>query len=270
MQEVKEQSTFSRLKEFAQPQKGSYIASVIIAVIGVASGIIPYYAMARIIIELINGSRELSLYVPWCVVAAAGFILKVLFANISTAMSHKATFSVLSEVRFRITSKLTRLPMGYILDTPSGRLKTTLVEKVDSIEPTLAHVLPEMTSNLLVPLAIIVYLFTLDWRMALVSLITLPIGTLCYMGTTKNYAEKFAVYTNAGKHTDVEEIGPCVMDKTVHGFIHALIIAVSVMIFDWRIGLVIIAGILLFIIRKRRKKPAAMSLSQRSQTATTR
>jgi len=200
MQEVKKQSTFSRLKEFAKPHKESYIASVVFAVVGVGSGIVPYYAMADIIIGLINGGRELSLYVPWCIVAAAGFILKVVFANISTAISHKATFSVLSEVRFRITSKLTRLPMGYILDTPSGRLKTTLVEKVDSIEPTLAHVLPEMTSNLLVPIFIIIYLFTLDWRMALVSLITLPIGTLCYMGMTKNYAEKFAVYTNAGKH----------------------------------------------------------------------
>ena len=49
------------------------------------------------------------------------------------------------------------------------------------MEVPLAHIIPEMTSNLLVPIAIIIYLFVLDWRMALVSLITIPIGMLCYM-----------------------------------------------------------------------------------------
>ena len=56
-----------------------------------------------------------------------------------------------------------------------------MVERVEQMEVPLAHIIPEMTSNLLVPIAIVVYLFLLDWRMALVSLITIPIGMLCYM-----------------------------------------------------------------------------------------
>ena len=193
-------SPFMRLKEFAKPHGGGYTASVLLAVLGVAAGLIPYFAVAQMIIMLLGGGAEMSYYLTWCGVAAAGFVLKTLFANISTTLSHKATFAVISEVRYKLTSKLTRVPMGYILDTPSGRLKTTMVEKVDSIEPTLAHVLPEMTSNLLVPLGIIVYLFVLDWRMALVSLITLPLGFLCFMKMMSGYAEKFEYYTNAGKH----------------------------------------------------------------------
>ena len=55
------------------------------------------------------------------------------------------------------------------------------------MEVPLAHIIPEMTSNLLVPIAIIIYLFVLDWRMALVSLITIPIGMLCYMAQMKEY-----------------------------------------------------------------------------------
>lgn len=71
--------------------------------------------------------------------------------------------------------------MGYLTDTPSGRLKTTMVERVEQMEVPLAHIIPEMTSNLLVRLlAIVVCLFALDWRMALVSLITIPIGMLLY------------------------------------------------------------------------------------------
>ncbi len=174
-----------------------------------AVGLAPYFAVAQMIIKLIAGGRELSFYLTWCGVAAAGFVLKAVCMNVSTTFSHRATFAVISEVRFRLTSKLTRVPLGYLLDTPSGRLKTTIVERTDGLEAPLAHVLPEMTSNLLAPLGIIIYISTLDWRMALVSLLTIPIGLLCYMAMMKDYAEKYGAMTRAGKHmsaTTVEYI----------------------------------------------------------------
>ena len=74
----------------------------------------------------------------------------------------------------------------------AGELKNILVERVDSIEPTLAHVIPEMSSNAVVVLATLAYLFALNWRMALASLITLPLGMVFFMlmmlGYEKNYA----------------------------------------------------------------------------------
>ena len=82
--------------------------------------------------------------------------------------------------------------MGYIIDQSSGRFKDVIVDRVESMEPILAHLVPEMTSNLFVPLCIIVYLFILDWRMALASLVTLPIGFLCYMGMSRGYSERFS------------------------------------------------------------------------------
>ena len=164
---------------FAAAHKGFYISSVIFAVIGVACGMGPYYAVSKLIIGLISGTREISFFMSWCGIAAAFFVGKVLFHNISTSLSHKATFSVISDIRFRIASKLERTPLGYVLDTPSGKFKNIMVEKVDNIEPALAHVLPEMSSNILISLAIIGCLFAIDWRMALVSLITLPVGFAC-------------------------------------------------------------------------------------------
>ncbi|ADY57030.1 Xenobiotic-transporting ATPase [Syntrophobotulus glycolicus DSM 8271] len=210
MEKPKKKKGLARLAEFAEPHKGNYIAAVVLAVLGVACGLIPYFAVSRIVIRLIAGERDFSYFLLWCAVAALGFLGRVLLHNLSTALSHKATFAVISEVRRRIAAKLTRVPMGYVLNTPSGKIKNTMVEKVDSIEPTLAHVLPEMTSNLLVPFAIILYLFVLDWRMALISLITLPIGALCYMGMMKDYEKKFGEYMAVGKHmnaTAVEYVG---------------------------------------------------------------
>ena len=121
-----------------------------------------------------------------------GFTLKLLFSTLSTTVSHTATFQTLKEVRMRIADKLSRVPMGYIMDQSSGRFKDIIVDRVESMEPILAHLVPEMTSNLFVPLCIIVYLFILDWRMALASLVTLPIGFLCYMGMSRGYSERFS------------------------------------------------------------------------------
>ena len=200
MHEKQKKSPFSRLADFAKSHKGKYTASVIFAIAGVAAGFVPYFAVARMIVSLTGGSREFSFYLIWCGAAALGLAVKVLCMNISTHISHKATFAVMSEVRYRLASKLTRVPLGYLLDTPSGKLKTTMVERVDTIESPLAHILPELTANLLVPLGIIVYLFTLDWRMALVSLITLPLGFMAYMAMMKDYVVRYTAVTNAGKH----------------------------------------------------------------------
>lgn len=206
MEQTKKKSAWSRLAEFAAPHKGNYVASVALAVVGVAAGMIPYFAVSQIVIRLIEGGRDFTWHLMWCAIAAAGYLGKVLLHNLSTGLSHRATFAVISQVRRRIAAKLTWVPMGYVLETPSGKLKNTMVEKVDSIEPTLAHVLPEMTSNLLIPLAIIAYLFVLDWRMALVSLITLPIGAVCYMGMMKGYVEKFGQYVGVSKHMNATAV----------------------------------------------------------------
>lgn len=201
---------FGRLVEFARPHKTGYIISVVLAVLGVAFGIVPYFATARMTIELLSGNRDLSFYMMWCLISSGGFVLKAILMGISTRASHEATFAVLSEARREIASKLTRVPMGYILNTPSGQLKNGMVERIEQLEVPLAHVIPEMTSNLLVPIAIIIYLFILDWRMALVSLITIPVGMMCYMGMMKEYPKKYGEVVKAGNHmsaTTVEYIG---------------------------------------------------------------
>lgn len=210
MEQVKKQTPISRLLNFMSPHKGRYIVSVIFAVIGVALGLIPYFAAAQMIVLLLGGESEFSVYLFWCGIAAAGYVGKIIFANCSTSISHTATFLTLKDIRKSMLSKLSRLPMGTLIGTPSGRLKDTIVDRVEGLETTLAHLLPEMTANLLVPILLIAYLFTLDWHMALVSLITLPVGFCFMLGTMKSYPEKYAGSVEAGKNMNsaiVEYIG---------------------------------------------------------------
>lgn len=202
--------TVSWLWEFASPHKGGYIASLIFATLGVACGMVPYFCVAQIVLALLRGETATGFYGLYCAAAAGFWVLRYLFHGISTTLSHKSTFAVISKVRLKLTKKLTRLPMGYLLDTPSGRLKNILVERVDSIEPTLAHVVPEMGGNILVSAATMAYLFALDWRMALAALVPLPLGIICYMGMMGSYEKRFANYVDKNKRLNdiaVEYIG---------------------------------------------------------------
>lgn len=172
----KEKGTFGWIFTFAGQKKSGYIVSVCLAVVGAVFQILPFFVMAKVIGKLLTGNKDLTGYLMDCAVMAVFWLLRVLLNSLSTAQSHKATFAVLGNIRKQGLAKLAQMPLGDVQAKGSGEFKNILVERVDSIEPTLAHVIPEMSSNAVVVLATLVYLFVLDWRMALASLITLPLG----------------------------------------------------------------------------------------------
>ena len=198
------------LMTFIRPHRSGFALSVVLAIISVASGLVPYFAVAEIVNLLISGEMDFSVYLQWGLIGLIAYFARSVFHGLSTRCSHEATFRVLSEMRRTIAEKLTRVPMGYLTATPSGRLKTTMVERIEQMEVPLAHIIPEMIANLLVPVALVVYLFVLDWRMALASLATIPLGMLCYMAQMKEYPKKYAAVMQANKHmnaTTVEYVG---------------------------------------------------------------
>ena len=148
---------------------------------------------------MLSGEQNFSRYVTAGIIALCGYFGKVMFSCLSTTISHTATYYTLRDLRENITAKLARVPMGTILDTPSGQYKTTIVDRVEGMESTFAHLIPEMTANVLVPLVIAVYLFLLDWRMALLSLVTLVVGLVVMSAGMKNYPVKWEGAVKAGK-----------------------------------------------------------------------
>lgn len=200
----------AKLWDWAAPYHGSFTGSVVLAILGVACGMLPYFCVAAIIRLLLTGTANLSVGLMWCGIALAGYLGKVLFGSLSTSISHTATYHTLRDLRKALTAKLARVPMGTVLDTPSGQYKTTIVDRVEGMEPTLAHLIPEMTSNALVPAAIFIYLLILDWRMALVSLITLVLGFLFVAQSGKTYAKRWAGAVETGRRMNnaiVEYVG---------------------------------------------------------------
>ena len=210
MKEEKKDSPIGTLWGWGKPYHGKFIGSIILAVLGVVCQMVPYFCVAHIVTLMLSGEQDFSSYMTACIVTLCGYLGKVVFANISTVISHTATYYTLRDLRENITEKLARVPMGTILDTPSGQYKTTIVDRVEGMEPTFAHLIPEMTANVLVPIVIVVYLLILDWRMALLSLVTLVVGLVVMSAGMKNYPVKWEGAVKAGKQmTDaiVEYIG---------------------------------------------------------------
>lgn len=188
---MKKKSTIQWIAEFASIHKKTYVFSVVFAVFGVFCAIAPYFVIGNMVKELLIGNKNFRFFLNQCLWLVGFWTARVLFHAASTTLSHKATFHVLAVIRQRVCDKLYKLPLGYVCDHSSGGIKNVLVERIDSIETTLAHVLPEFTANLLGPVCVIVYLFTIDLRMALLSLVTVPIGMLCYMGMCIGYEESY-------------------------------------------------------------------------------
>ena len=210
MKEEKKESPIGVLWGWGKPYHGKFIGSIILAVLGVACQMVPYFCVAHIVTMMLSGEQNYSRYVTAGIIALCVYFGKVLFSCLSTTISHTATYYTLRDLRENITAKLARVPMGTILDTPSGQYKTTIVDRVEGMEPTFAHLIPEMTANVLVPLVIAVYLFLLDWRMALLSLVTLVVGLAVMSAGMKNYPVKWEGAVKAGKqmaNVIVEYIG---------------------------------------------------------------
>ncbi len=146
----------------------------------------------------------------WCGIAVSGYFLRTLLYNLALAYSHKGTFRILRDIRQMVLEKLPKLSLGSVMDISSGKLKQIIVDQVESMETTLAHLLPEMTSNLLAPLLVIIYMLVLDWRMALLSLVSIPLGMVFMMMIMRNYGrdyEQSVKVTQDMNETIVEYIG---------------------------------------------------------------
>ena len=197
--EKKKKTWVGWLLEWSALQKPLYLWSLLLAIGNVILKIIPYFLIADVVRMLLNGKAELSAYLIKAALIALSFIAAELLHSVSTTLSHKATFAVLSNIRKMCCDKLARVSLGFVKDTPSGSFKNIMVERIDSIETTLAHIVPEFTSNLLAPIIILVYFFTIDWRLALWSLLPVIVGLASYAGMMIDFKPSFERTVKATK-----------------------------------------------------------------------
>ena len=190
------------LFSFAAPCKGKMALSVFCAILSVAGGFIPFWAVYEILLAFINQNVTLNGILIWCLVGAAGYLLRVACHGISTILAHISAYTILEGIRLKIADRLMKAPLGEVMGRRIGYLKNIIMDKVEDLEPPLAHMIPELTSNLLLPVAIFIWMLVIDWRMGLAVLIAPVLAMIPMFFLMRNYNSQYAAYMEANNHVN--------------------------------------------------------------------
>ena len=190
------------LFSFAAPCKGKMALSVFCAILSVAGGFIPFWAVYEILLAFINQNVTLNGILIWCLVGAAGYLLRVACHGISTILAHISAYTILEGIRLKIADRLMKAPLGEVMGRRIGYLKNIIMDKVEDLEPPLAHMIPELTSTLLLPVAIFIWMLVIDWRMGLAVLISPVLAMIPMFFLMRNYNSQYAAYMEANNHVN--------------------------------------------------------------------
>ena len=200
--EQQKENWIRTLLSFAGPCKGKMILSVFCAILSVGGGFVPFWAVYEILILFIDQTVTLRDIQFWCLVGVAGYLVRVVCFGVSTILAHISAYTILEGLRLKIADRLMRAPLGEVMGRRIGYLKNIIMDKVDDIEPPLAHMIPELTSNLLLPLAIFAWMLVIDWRLGL-SVLIAPILSMIPMAfLMRNYNSQYAAYMEANNHVN--------------------------------------------------------------------
>ena len=199
---MKERTWLSILLSYAGPCRGKMAASVALAVVSVAGGFVPYLGVYQILRLFVERRAGLEGILLWCGVCLAGYAVKVAGYALSTMLAHVSAYTILEGLRLQVADQLMRAPLGEVESRPIGAMKSTIVDRIEDVEPPLAHMIPELSSNLLLPLAVVIAMFAIDWRMGLALLVTIPVALVPMAAGMRSYNKNYAAYMAANNHVN--------------------------------------------------------------------
>ncbi len=199
---MKERTWLGILLSFAAPCRGKMAASVVLAILSVAGGFVPYLGVYQIIRLFLERQASWEGILFWCGVCLAGYAVKVAGYALSTMLAHVSAYTILEGLRLQAADRLMGAPLGEVDSRPIGAMKSTIVDRIEDIEPPLAHMIPELSSNILLPLVVVVAMFAIDWRMGLALLVTIPVALIPMAFGMRTYNKNYAAYMAANAHVN--------------------------------------------------------------------
>lgn len=191
---------FNKILEYAGPHKKGIYVSTLILLISVLMGILPFVLAYQVIFPLVTGKSIDILYIFVRVMGVlVCLILQAFLYAWGLDLSHKTAYNTLMRLRIALQKRFENLSIGMIQDKGTGSVKKLFVDDVDSLELLLAHSLPEGIANLMIPLAVYMTMFCIDWKLALLSLASLPISFIAMMIMYSVGMKQMGAYYQAGQ-----------------------------------------------------------------------
>lgn len=197
---TKEKSWIQSLFAYAEGEKKKMLLSVVLSIVSVSAGLVPFYCMYRIICLFVAETATASSIVGWCLWALLAYAVKIVTFTLSTGVSHNMAYHVLEGVRLRLADRFLHAPLGNVENHTIGEIKSMMVDKIENLEPPLAHMIPEGAGHVVLPIVSIIALLCIDWRLALASLVTFPLSMVCMMLTMTISGKNFQKYDQSNAY----------------------------------------------------------------------
>ena len=162
---------------------GEYVVYTARAAISITAAVvlsvIPYLFLYQIIAPLVAGEAVETSFVMLRVALTALCLAGHAWLYVhGLSLSHIAAFNTLKNLRTELQHRLEKQPLGYIRDLGNGRIRKMFTDDIETIELLLAHAIPEGIGNLVIPAVVLIAMFFVDWKLGLLSLLSLPFGML--------------------------------------------------------------------------------------------
>ena len=177
---------FKKMFEYAGPHKKDLYSATFIVLLSVLMGVLPFVLAYQVISPLVMGETVGIGYVSMRVIGVLiCLILQAVLYGWGLDVSHKAAYNTLLRLRTSLQKRFEALPLGFIQDKGTGTIKKLFVDDVDSLEVLLAHSYVAM--------------FFIDWKLALLSLASIPISFAAMMIMYSVGMKKMGPYYMAGQ-----------------------------------------------------------------------
>ncbi len=197
---TEKKSFLSTLFAYAGDEKKKLALSVVLSVLSVTAGLAPFFCMYKLICLFAADSVTTGEAVKWCLLALAAYAVKILTFTLSTGVSHSMAYTILEKLRLRLADRFLRAPLGNVQNHTIGEIKSMMVDKIENLEPPLAHMIPEGAGHVVLPIVSIIALCVIDWRLVSASLVTFPLSFICMGLTFRISGKNFAKYDESASH----------------------------------------------------------------------
>ncbi len=207
---MKKQSALTRLFEYAGNYKYFTMLSRILSVISAWIALVPFYYIWRIMKEVLDVAPAYDqakgiTSLGW---SAVGFaLLSMIIYIVALMCSHIAAFRIQANMRSAMMHKIVKLPLGFMDQDGSGKIRKIVQESSEATETYLAHQLPDRAGAIATPIGLLVLLVVFDWRLGLLSLVPVVAAFLVMSSMTgKNMEIKMKEYQNSLEEMSSEAV----------------------------------------------------------------
>lgn len=203
MSEIKEQDRKKdeegqvAIKRLSKPIKGRILLAQIFTIFSALLSFVPYLALVwlgDIFLSAQTTGEQIDAVQVHKVVnlLVMAFLSKLFFHALSLIITHFADMKLRFIIRQRIVERLSHVPLAWFSQTDSGKIRNAVQDDTKTVHTVVAHAPVDMLNGVLAPLVLLVFMFVINWRLALISIVTIPLYFLLQGISMKDMGPKTA------------------------------------------------------------------------------